>query len=51
MTAPLRDAAFFARHDIELGALAWPNGLDFSAGSLYRQLDDAEKLVHGKQVA
>ena len=51
MTAPLRDPAFFARHYIELGALAWPNGLDFSAGSLYRQLEDKGKLVHGKQVA
>ena len=40
MTAPLRDPAFFARHFIELGALAWSNGLDFSAGSLYRRLRD-----------
>lgn len=51
MTAPLRDPAFFARHYIELGALAWPNGLDFSAGSLYRRLEDAGELVRGKQVA
>ena len=51
MTAPLRDPAFFARHYIELGALAWPNGLDFSAGSLYRRLQDAGKLVRGKRVA
>lgn len=51
MTAPLRDPAFFARHYIELGALAWPNGLDFSAGSLYRRLQDAGKLEHGKRVA
>ena len=36
MTAPLRDPTFFARYFIKLGALAWPNGLDFSAGSLYR---------------
>ncbi|TNY25438.1 DUF2442 domain-containing protein [Fulvimonas soli] len=51
MTAPLRAPAFFARHHIELGALAWPNGLDFSAGSLYRRLEDAGKLVRGKRVA
>ena len=51
MTAPLRDPAFFARHYIELGALAWPNGLDFSAGSLYRRLKDAGKLDQGKRVA
>lgn len=51
MTAPLRDPACFAHHYIELGALAWPNGLDFSAGSLYRRLQDAGKLAHAKQVA
>jgi hypothetical protein len=51
MTAPLRDPAFFARHYIEFGALAWPNGLDFSAGSLYRRLQDAGKLGKGVQAA
>ncbi len=51
MTAPLRDPAFFARHFIELGALAWPNGLDFSAGSLCQRLEDEGKLVRGKKVA
>lgn len=51
MTAPLRDPAFFARHFIELGALAWPNGLDFSAGSLHRRLQDEGRLVCGKKVA
>lgn len=51
MTEPLRDPAFFARHYIELGALAWPNGLDFSAGSLYRRLRDEGKLASGKKVA
>lgn len=51
MTAPLRDPTFFARHYIELGALAWPNGLDFSPGSLYRLLQYAGKLVYGKRVA
>ena len=51
MTAPLRDPAFFARHFIELGALAWPNGLDFSAGSLYQRLQDAGKLQHGIKAA
>jgi hypothetical protein len=28
MTAPLRDPGFFAKHFIEAGALAWPNGFD-----------------------
>ena len=51
MTEPLRDPAFFARHFIELGALAWPNGLDFSEGSLYQRLQDEGKLVRGKKVA
>lgn len=51
MTAPLCDPAFFARHFIELGALAWPNGLDFSAGSLYQWLRGEGKLVRGKKVA
>jgi hypothetical protein len=51
MTEPLRDPAFFARHFIELGALAWPNGLDFSAGSLYRRLQDVGRLERGKKVA
>jgi hypothetical protein len=51
MTMPLRDPAFFARHYIGFGALAWPNGLDFSAASLYRRLQDAGKLVHDRRVA
>lgn len=51
MTAPLSDPAFFARHYTELGALAWPNGLDFSAGSLYRRLQNAGKLKHDVRAA
>lgn len=51
MTTPLRDPMFFARHFIEFGALTWPNGLDFSAGSLYRTLQDEGKLERGKKVA
>jgi hypothetical protein len=44
MTAPLSDPAFFARHFIEAGALAWPNGFDLSAGSLHRRLADSGNL-------
>lgn len=44
MTAPLSDPAFFARHFIEAGALAWPNGFDLSARSLYERLRDAGQL-------
>jgi hypothetical protein len=51
MTAPLGDATFFARYYIELGALAWPNGLDFSAGSLYQRLQEAGQLQHATKVA
>ena len=49
-TAPLRDPAFFARHYIELGALAWPKGLDFRAESLCRRLEHARKLVRNRAV-
>lgn len=51
MTEPLRDPLFFDRHFIELGAIAWPNGLDFSAESLYRRLKDEGKLERGRKVA
>ena len=44
MTAPLRDSAFFAKHFIEAGALAWPNGFDLSAESLYRKLQQSGEL-------
>lgn len=44
MTRPLEDAAFFRRAFIEAGALAWPNGLDLSAGSLHEQLARQGKL-------
>ena len=44
MTVPLRDPQFFARHFIEAGALAWPNGFDLSAESLYRRLEESGSL-------
>lgn len=44
MTLPLRDPQFFARCFIEAGALAWPNGFDLSAESLYRRLSGAKEL-------
>lgn len=44
VTLPLRDPQFFARHFIEAGALAWPNGFDLSAESLYRRIQQAEGL-------
>lgn len=45
MTRPLADLDFFRRFYIELGALAWPNGFDLSAGSLHQRLQDSGKLV------
>jgi hypothetical protein len=51
MTLPLRDPTFFARHFIELGALAWPNGLDFSARSLHQRLQEVGKLLHETRAA
>ena len=44
MTQPLEDEAFFRRAFIEAGALAWPNGLDFSARSLRDELERKGKL-------
>lgn len=51
MTAPLAESAFFARHFIEAGALAWPNGFDLSASSLYRRLEEAGTLHHSAEAA
>lgn len=51
MAAPLRDPEFFARHFIELDALAWPNSFDLSAGSLYEKLRDAGKLQRDSKAA
>lgn len=44
MTKPLADAAFFQRFFVELGALAWPNGFDLSAGSLQKRLEEQGEL-------
>lgn len=45
LTRPLTDPAYFARAFIEGDALAWPNGLEFSAESLHRRLDENGALV------
>lgn len=44
LTAPLRDPSYFGRFFLELGALCWPNGLELSAGSLYRALERRGRL-------
>lgn len=51
MTEPIRDADYFARHFIELGALAWPNGLDLGAEALHQRLRDAGELRRYSRVA
>jgi hypothetical protein len=45
LSRPLGDPDYFARAFIEAGALAWPNGLELSAPSLYRKLDEAGLLI------
>lgn len=51
MTAPLRDPAFFQRCFIESGALAWPNGFDFSVASLQGALAESGQLARDPAAA
>jgi hypothetical protein len=44
LTQPLAQAAYFGRFFLELGALCWPNGLEFSARSLHEKLEQAGAL-------
>ena len=45
LTRPLGQPDYFGRAFIEAGALAWPNGLEFSAHSLHSKLAEAGKLI------
>jgi len=45
LTLPLEDPAYFVRAFIEAGALAWPNGLELSAHSLHRRLNERGALT------
>jgi Protein of unknown function (DUF2442) len=51
LTRAWQDPAFFRRFFIELGALSWPNGLELSAQSIQRRLEDQGKLRRGERVA
>jgi hypothetical protein len=51
LTRALQDRAFFRRFFIELGALAWPNGLELSAESTHRRLEEQGKLRRSERVA
>ena len=44
MTEPLLPQAAFQQFFLELGALCWKNGLEFSAGSLHQRLEHAGLL-------
>jgi hypothetical protein len=44
LTRPLTDPEYFGRAFIEGGALAWPNGLEFSPAALHAQLAAAGSL-------
>lgn len=44
MTDALRDQAYFGRVFIELGVLAWPNGLDLDSIELHRTMHAAGEL-------
>lgn len=44
MVEPLKDPAYFARVFLEMGALAWPNGLELSSSAIHRRLAEAGLL-------
>ena len=44
MTAPLRAPDYFRRVFVELGVLAWPNGLDIDSIELHRTMRAAGEL-------
>ncbi|TAG27270.1 MAG: DUF2442 domain-containing protein [Burkholderiales bacterium] len=45
LTQPLQDIAAFQKFFLELGALCWPHGLEFSADKLHADLL-ASSLLH-----
>ena len=40
--APLAESDFFARVQLELGALTWPNGADLDPGWLHAELESTK---------
>lgn len=44
LTRPLRDPAIFQQIFLELGAVCWPNGLEFSGKNLHSTLLQEGKL-------
>lgn len=51
LTLPLQNPALFQRFFLELGALCWPNGLEFSASKLHSELAAAGALLNAEQAA
>ena len=51
LTTPLRDRAFLGRVFLELGALAWPNGLELSPDPVHAELSETGRLVRHKAAA
>jgi hypothetical protein len=51
LTLPLQDAVAFQRFFLELGALCWPNGLEFSASKLHSELASAGALLNAEHAA
>jgi Protein of unknown function (DUF2442) len=51
LTQPLNNPEIFKAHFIELGALCWKNGLEFSPAALYQDLQSAGKLTRVQQAA
>jgi hypothetical protein len=51
LTRPLADDEYFARFFLELGALAWPNGLELAPGAIHRELEAGNLLSRETRVA
>jgi hypothetical protein len=51
MVEPLKAPAYFARVFLEMGALAWPNGLELSPSAIHRRLAEAGLLQQAHAAA
>ena len=51
MVEPFKDAAYFDRVFLEMGALTWPNGYDWSPEALHADMAGAGVLSHEAAVA
>ena len=51
LTRPMKTPEIFNAHFIELGALCWKNGLEFSPAALHQELQSSGKLTRVQQAA